>query len=231
MRRGETNVLIATSVVEEGVDVAACSFVIVFDNLRSSKAYVQMKGRARRKDAKLYVFQNSHPSAQNPGVMTLKTAQEVERRVKQFIQARETRVPQYFPPNMLLGRGYIGPSLCIEGKALKDGEYRAKNGVVDLSSAKGLLNRYALSIPVDPSSRHSRDAMLLQMPSYDGDGILTLPSHLPSDVRCVELPEQYRDHGGQTVAGRRDRQSLLALMACVRLHRYVDCIIISMDLV
>lgn len=47
LRTKRTNVLIATSVVEEGVDVDACSFVIVFDHLKSTKAYVQMKGRAR----------------------------------------------------------------------------------------------------------------------------------------------------------------------------------------
>ena len=46
LRTKRTNVLIATSVVEEGVDVDACSFVIVFDHLRSTKAYIQMKGRA-----------------------------------------------------------------------------------------------------------------------------------------------------------------------------------------
>jgi superfamily II DNA or RNA helicase len=44
LRTKRTNVLIATSVVEEGVDVDACSFVIVFDHIKSTKAYVQMKG-------------------------------------------------------------------------------------------------------------------------------------------------------------------------------------------
>ena len=45
LRNKKTNVLIATSVVEEGVDVEACAFVISFDNIKSTKAYVQMKGR------------------------------------------------------------------------------------------------------------------------------------------------------------------------------------------
>jgi len=42
------------------VDVEACSFVIVFDNIKTQKAYVQMKGRARRKDAYFFVFQGLH---------------------------------------------------------------------------------------------------------------------------------------------------------------------------
>lgn len=37
LRIKHANVLIATSVVEEGVDVDACSFVIVFNHLHSTK--------------------------------------------------------------------------------------------------------------------------------------------------------------------------------------------------
>ena len=33
--------MIATSVVEEGVDVDACEFVIVLDNLKTTKSYIQ----------------------------------------------------------------------------------------------------------------------------------------------------------------------------------------------
>ena len=40
-RKKEINVLFATSIVEEGVDVQACSFVIVFDSLKSTKSYIQ----------------------------------------------------------------------------------------------------------------------------------------------------------------------------------------------
>lgn len=37
LRSGSTNLLFATSVVEEGVDVQACSFVVAFDGLTSVK--------------------------------------------------------------------------------------------------------------------------------------------------------------------------------------------------
>ena len=42
LRKKEINVLFATSIVEEGVDVQACSFVIVFDSLKSAKSYIQV---------------------------------------------------------------------------------------------------------------------------------------------------------------------------------------------
>lgn len=48
LRNKSTNVLIATSVVEEGVDVESCSFVIAFDSIKTTKNYIQMKGRARQ---------------------------------------------------------------------------------------------------------------------------------------------------------------------------------------
>lgn len=47
LKTKRTNVLFATSVVEEGVDISSCSFVIAFDSIKTTKAYVQMKGRAR----------------------------------------------------------------------------------------------------------------------------------------------------------------------------------------
>eukprot|EP00543_Licmophora_paradoxa_P002020 CAMPEP_0202458958 /NCGR_PEP_ID=MMETSP1360-20130828/28703_1 /ASSEMBLY_ACC=CAM_ASM_000848 /TAXON_ID=515479 /ORGANISM="Licmophora paradoxa, Strain CCMP2313" /LENGTH=91 /DNA_ID=CAMNT_0049079727 /DNA_START=84 /DNA_END=359 /DNA_ORIENTATION=+ len=45
-RRTEINSLMATSVVEEGVDVQVCSFVVMLNRLRSMKTSIQCKGRA-----------------------------------------------------------------------------------------------------------------------------------------------------------------------------------------
>ncbi len=42
LRNKEKNVLFATSVVEEGVDVESCSFVIAFDSIKTTKSYVQV---------------------------------------------------------------------------------------------------------------------------------------------------------------------------------------------
>ncbi len=50
-RKGQINLLVSTSVVEEGVDVAKCNLVIRFDFPLSFRSYVQSKGRARAKDS------------------------------------------------------------------------------------------------------------------------------------------------------------------------------------
>ena len=47
LRRREINLLITTYVVEEGVDVDACEIVIVLDNLKTTKWYIQIFGIQR----------------------------------------------------------------------------------------------------------------------------------------------------------------------------------------
>lgn len=46
-RAHETNLLIATSIVEEGVDIPKCNLVVRFDLPTDYRSYVQSKGRAR----------------------------------------------------------------------------------------------------------------------------------------------------------------------------------------
>jgi ERCC4-related helicase len=50
-KNGTINVLIATNVIEEGLDVSECNLVICVNELVNVKAFIQMKGRARQKDS------------------------------------------------------------------------------------------------------------------------------------------------------------------------------------
>lgn len=59
-RRGEIDMIITTSVLEEGIDVQDCNLIIAFDTPLHYRAYVQMKGRARLRTS-MYVIMN--PSA------------------------------------------------------------------------------------------------------------------------------------------------------------------------
>ena len=49
LKRGEFNILIATQVGEEGLDVAECNLVVFYDNVSSAVRFVQRRGRTGRK--------------------------------------------------------------------------------------------------------------------------------------------------------------------------------------
>ncbi|CAG8433757.1 11080_t:CDS:2 [Ambispora gerdemannii] len=55
-KNGDLNLLIATNVAEEGLDIQPCNVVIRFDFFNTLRAYIQSRGRARRKDSKYIVM-------------------------------------------------------------------------------------------------------------------------------------------------------------------------------
>lgn len=61
----ELNVLIATNVLEEGIDVSACNVVISYDFPIKFASYIQSRGRARNKDSVYYIFSNKEKNNQD----------------------------------------------------------------------------------------------------------------------------------------------------------------------
>jgi endoribonuclease Dicer len=55
-RKGDLNVLFATSIAEEGLDIPDCNYVIRFDMYDTLIQCIQSRGRARRKDSKFIVM-------------------------------------------------------------------------------------------------------------------------------------------------------------------------------
>lgn len=54
--RNETNIIVASSVLEEGVDLQVCNLVISFDTPPSFRSYVQSKGRARLPNSEYVMY-------------------------------------------------------------------------------------------------------------------------------------------------------------------------------
>ena len=55
-KKGDFNVLIATSIIQEGFDVPNCNFVISYSEPKTLLGMVQMRGRARKEGSKYYVL-------------------------------------------------------------------------------------------------------------------------------------------------------------------------------
>lgn len=172
--------------------------------------YVQMKGRARQKNARFFVFQDTSPSASSSPYIHLQTAQTADLRVKTFIESRSEYVPPMVDP-VIRFEPYTGNSIYAEQEALQRGEYRTESGMIDLSSAKPLLNRYTLSIPLEAGASR-RDLLGIHLPQFEINRLI-LPSHIPSSARAVILPEQYMS------CTKKEKQGILSLMGCVRLHK------------
>ncbi|KAF3071126.1 Dicer-like protein 2 [Daldinia childiae] len=94
---GKLNLLIATSVLEEGIDVPACNMVVCFDPPANLKTFIQRRGRARMKESKLILLM-SEVTTQVEQWMELE--EEMKRRYEEDrrrVQLEEMEQPEVEP--------------------------------------------------------------------------------------------------------------------------------------
>jgi ERCC4-related helicase len=81
LREGRKNVIFATSVLEEGIDISSCHVVICFDEAANLKSFIQRRGRARKARSKFIMMR----SEDNPKEKE-KTWQELEQEMVKLYQ-------------------------------------------------------------------------------------------------------------------------------------------------
>ena len=155
------------------------------------------------------MFHNVTPGITTP-YLDLQSAQASDGRIRQYIETRAKYSVPLLDPKWHISH-YNGPSVAVELMAVERGEYRTSHAFVDITSARSLLNRYTMSIPIEVTSRSTKDYLCLHLPQFE-ENRLILPAHIPSEARCVILPTKYLK------ASKKCKENVLSLISIVRLH-------------
>ncbi|CCU83126.1 Dicer 2 [Blumeria hordei DH14] len=130
-KTGKINILIATSVLEEGIDVPICNLVLCFQKPANLKSFVQRRGRARHMESKMVLLIDSLSKTQ------ITQFEELEMQMKE-IYSDESRSLQE-------------QSALEEEDSLTTRFFRVeKSGaVLDLDNAVSHLYHFCNTIPTD----------------------------------------------------------------------------------
>ncbi|KAL2653060.1 hypothetical protein R1flu_021188 [Riccia fluitans] len=131
-RSGKVNLLIATNVAEEGLDIQACHSVIRFDGCKTVRSYIQSRGRARRPGSDYIVFMEKGNEAHKEDLIAL-----IKSEMK-MVESAQDRTS-----------GLAAPILPPEVETVEI--YRVKNTGASLTtlSSVAFIYRYCAKLPGD----------------------------------------------------------------------------------
>ncbi|PSN55289.1 hypothetical protein C0J52_01793, partial [Blattella germanica] len=132
---GEKNLLVASNVLEEGMDIQKCNLVVKFDLPLNYRSYVQSKGRARHRTSHYILMV---PSNDNTFMSKYEEYKATEKAIERLLVGRTEERE--------------GPSEELIAKTLYDQlvpPYRTSKSSVNLVSAIPLLHRYCNMLPQD----------------------------------------------------------------------------------
>lgn len=92
--QGKCQVLVATSVLEQGIDVTACGVVICFDGINSMKSMIQTRGRARKKAAHFIAFVDADKQRRANELTTMEIAMNYA--IRQLMQECNSKFSPQF---------------------------------------------------------------------------------------------------------------------------------------
>ncbi|KAG5868387.1 hypothetical protein JTB14_013589 [Gonioctena quinquepunctata] len=141
----ELNVLVATDVLEEGVDIPKCTLVIKFDKPEDYRSYIQSKGRARHKKSLYYMIVEN--GAAEKYQEKYRNFQQVEEILNNFLIGKN--LERLDPSREDIERMYNENEIC---PYYVDGPESAQ---VNMQSAIPLLCQYCSSLPSDMYTLHA----------------------------------------------------------------------------
>lgn len=191
---GQTNVMVASEVLEEGIDIPKCNLVVKFDIPKNYRSYIQSKGRARYQSSKYYIMVPS--SKGSTFSATYQSYRDTENALRNLLvgDAEERQEPN---------EEDISAELFDEPKIPP---YETKLSNVSLASAISLINRYCMTLPQDKFTQ------------------LTPFWYLSDDRKSVylQLPMNSNLHDviqGEEMKSKKMAKRAAALETCKRLHQ------------
>ncbi|XP_073434169.1 endoribonuclease Dicer [Dendrobates tinctorius] len=190
-RAHETNLLIATSIVEEGVDIPKCNLVVRFDLPTEYRSYVQSKGRARAPISNYIMLADTN-------------------RIKGFEEDLKT----YKAIEKILRNKCSKSVDCgdTESDAIVDDDVLRHNGDsprATLNDAIGHINRYCARLPSDPFTHLAPKCKTREVSAGLYQSTLYLPINSPLRAPIV----------GPTMNCIRLAERAVALICCEMLHQ------------
>lgn len=136
-KKNETNVIVTTNVLEEGIDLQMCNTVIKYDHPMTFASYEQSKGRARMKDSEYIVILDN--SQKEDFLTKYRLYKAIEEQLKKCLVGKTINRPEPLEQDVHkeLYNELIPPYFTTIGAKL------------DALSAIQLLNRYCMGMPRD----------------------------------------------------------------------------------
>ncbi|MBN3287584.1 DICER Endoribonuclease, partial [Polyodon spathula] len=196
-RAHETNLLIATSIVEEGVDIPKCNLVVRFDLPAEYRSYVQSKGRARAPVSNYVMLADTEITKTfEEDLKTYKSIEKILRnKCSKATDYRELEVEPVVDDDNIL------PPYVLRSE---DGGPR-----VTINTAIGHVNRYCARLPSDPFTHLAPKCKTMELRNGSYRSTLYLPINSPLRVPVT----------GPAMSCARLAEKAVALLCCEKLHK------------
>ncbi|MBN3294911.1 DICER Endoribonuclease, partial [Amia calva] len=196
-RAHETNLLIATSIVEEGVDIPKCNLVVRFDLPTEYRSYVQSKGRARAPVSNYIMLADTERTKTFED--DLKTYKAIEKILRN--KCSKSADCSEFEVEPVLDDDNILPPYVLRSE---DGGPR-----VTINTSIGHVNRYCARLPSDPFTHLAPKCKTVELQDGNYRSTLYLPINSPLRVPVT----------GPIMNCARLAEKAVALLCCEKLHK------------
>uniref|UniRef100_G1NKJ0 ribonuclease III n=1 Tax=Meleagris gallopavo TaxID=9103 RepID=G1NKJ0_MELGA len=196
-RAHETNLLIATSIVEEGVDIPKCNLVVRFDLPTEYRSYVQSKGRARAPISNYIMLADTDK---------IKSFEEDLKTYKAIEKILRNKCSKSVDTNEMETEPIVDDDDVFPPYVLRTDENSPR---VTINTAIGHINRYCARLPSDPFTHLAPKCKTRELPDHTFYSTLYLPINSPLRASIV----------GPPMSCARLAERVVALICCEKLHK------------